>query len=393
MIPGWFLHGDLPPTGNRVVFTKCDVVAADKPTPLQISGYQSCLVQSGTAALALALIIARSRRPQIKSPSVILPAYGCPDLVAAAEFAGVRPVLVDIGADDPGYNLDQLGQALDKTTVAVVAVNFLGIRERLADIRALLASHPDALLIEDNAQWFPESMPSPANEPLLSGDLVCLSFGRGKPVSLLGGGALLIRSGLECDALASIDAAIPEGASLRLKAQLFNLLLHRHCYWLVNRNPVIELGQTIFKPLAQIRAPDNLRVQSLPAAIDNYLKLSRTIEAAWSRAFANLPSVKNISVAADRCGRLLRYPLLCRDNDERDRLRHELDCAGLGVTAMYQRPLPEIAGVDGKVLVFDGYSGAREFSAKLLTLPVHAGVTRKDVERVAEIIASCSAKR
>src|SRR5690606_4927305 len=152
--------------GNRVILSGGD------SAPPEFPGYVAHWVQSGTAALALALLTARSRRPQLRNPSVILPAYGCPDLIAAAEYAGVTPVLVDIGIDDPGYDLDCLAAAIDADTIAVVAVNFLGLRERLGAIRELLRVHPDVLLIEDNAQWYPE----PARMPALAGDLVCLSF-------------------------------------------------------------------------------------------------------------------------------------------------------------------------------------------------------------------------
>jgi dTDP-4-amino-4,6-dideoxygalactose transaminase len=385
------ISGDLPPTGSRVVFTNRDGNAVDTNavhtmSPLQFPGYQSYWVQSGTAALALALIIARRQCPDVLSPSVLLPAYGCPDLVAAAEFAGCRPILVDIGANDPGYKLDQLAQALDDTTVAVVAVNFLGIGERLPQIRDLLTGHPHVLLIEDDAQWFPESETSLPAGVELHGDCVCLSFGRGKPVSLIGGGVMLIRDALVQDISELVDAPQSVGATLRLKAHVFNLLLHPHLYWLVNRNPFIKLGQTVFKPLLQIRALDTLRLRSLPSAATDYLRRSRMIEEAWAKAFSNLPRVKNITVTKDRCGRLLRYPILCRDIDERNRLWRMLDRAGLGVTAMYQCALPDVAGVGNKVEVFRDYAGAREFAARLLTLPVHADVTLKAVKKAAAIV-------
>src|SRR5690606_38180670 len=120
--------------------------------------YRSVWLNSGTAALAQALIVAKRRQSSVARPQVILPAYGCPDLVAAAVFAGLEPVLVDIETDDPAYSIDALRAALSTSVVAVVAVNFLGIPERLALLRDVLQEHGQALLIEDNAQWFPESV-------------------------------------------------------------------------------------------------------------------------------------------------------------------------------------------------------------------------------------------
>jgi dTDP-4-amino-4,6-dideoxygalactose transaminase len=377
MMPGWLWHGDLPPVGNPIALKRGEYPA------LPFDNYTAHWVQSGTAALALALLIARERQNHIASPTVILPAYGCPDLIAAAEYAGVRPLLVDIAADDPGYDLAQLAQAIDATTIAVVAVNFLGIRERLPELRNIIAQHPHILLIEDNAQWFPE----PARDCALQGDLVCLSFGRGKPVSLLGGGLLLARSGF--DAPVSIRPCAPENDfALQCKTQLFGLLSRRRWYALANRNPLLELGATRFKPLTEIRALDARRLHALPAAMTNYLKLSRAIESVWRGAIARTDKIHALAVESDRPARLLRYPVLAHDENSRNRLWAQLDCAGLGVTAMYRNALPEVNGVAGKFGVYGDYANARRFAARLLTLPVHAQVRKQDVERALAIIES-----
>lgn len=380
MMPGWLVHGDLPPTGNRVI------LSGDDSAPPEFPGYAAHWLQSGTAALALALMIARSSRPHLRNPTVILPAYGCPDLIAAAEHAGVTPVLVDIGVDDPGYDLDCLAAAIDADTVAVVAVNFLGIRERLGAIRELLRAHPEVLLVEDNAQWYPE----PARTPALAGDLVCLSFGRGKPVSLLGGGALLISASQDTD-IPALQPAQEAGITLAIKARAFNALLHRRLYSLVNRNPMFELGKTEFKLLQGVRALDSMRYRSVHSAAMRYLALSRRVENAWVQAFSNNPVLNNLNVGADRRGRLLRYPVLCHSSSERDRLWRALDVAGLGISAMYKVALPQVSGVAGKFRASGDHANARDFAGRLLTLPVHEGVTRADISRAVAIIEGCSA--
>jgi dTDP-4-amino-4,6-dideoxygalactose transaminase len=374
MVPGWLLHGDLPPTGNPIHLGGAD----SAPT---FSGYRPHWVQSGTAALALGLMAAKAARPGLRNPSVILPAYGCPDLIAAATYAGLQPVLVDIDVDDPGYDLDALARAIDADTVAVVAVNFLGIRERLTAIRDVLAAHPDVLLIEDNAQWFPESgFPEPLPGAGLQGDMAVLSFGRGKPVSLLGGGALLVRDGCAVN-MPAVAPAQEVGASLALKVAVFNLLLHRRLYALVNRNPLFELGQTVFKPLHEVRVLDALRCRSVSSAARRYLAQVRDIETAWQRAFPALSLSARRSIDPDRCGRLLRYPILCDSRDQRDRLWSAFDRAGLGVSALYRVALPEVRGVEGRYRLAGDYPHARSFAERLLTLPVHVGVRPSDIRR------------
>jgi dTDP-4-amino-4,6-dideoxygalactose transaminase len=343
-------------------------------------------VQSGTAALALALMAAQALRPEVAAPEVVLPGYACPDLVAAAEHAGLRARLADIGADDPGYCLASLEAVIGPDTVAVVAVNFLGIGERLDELRTLTADRGIAL-VEDDAQWFPE----PPAAPGLRGDLVCLSFGRGKPVSLLGGGLLLVREALSEQLgdwpRSCLRAAAPVSApSLRAKMALYNMLLRPQLYALLSRNPLLKLGVTRFKPLAAIAPIDPVRTRLLSANVHRHLQRARDNEARARALLADHPALLDLPLQmASRTRRLLRYPLLCRDDATRDRLWERLRAEGLGATAMYQRTLPLIEGVDGRVAA-GPLPGAESFARRLLTLPLHDGVGERHWQRMGEVL-------
>lgn len=374
------IREDLPPAGNPVLWR------SDRPQP-QFPGYDAIWVSSGTAALALALIVAKRARPELDQPEVLLPAYGCPDLVAAAEYAGVRPVLVDIGRDDPGFDIDALVAQLSPRVVAVVAVNFLGICERLDALAEVLQAHPGVALIEDNAQWFPEAS---EGAPNIVGDMVCLSFGRGKPVSLLGGGGLLIRSDRGCSP-GEISAVMNSGR-LRLSTHVYNALLHPRLYPLVSRNPLLKLGQTRFKPLAEIAAMDAVRGELLGANVDKHLSRSRWRETLLREALvASGLSVVDLAASAGlRRKRLLRYPVLLPNGVSRDYVLHRLRHAGLGVTAMYQRALPDIEEVDARVELRGGVEHARQFASRLLTLPVHNGVTESHIRKIGGILKACA---
>lgn len=363
---------DLPPAGNPILV---DARSGDAPI---FAGCRAVWVNSGTAALSLAMSVARARHPQIALPEVVLPGYACPDLVTAAVHAGLSPVLADIGASDPGYDVEALEHALSERTVAVVAVNFLGIRERLPRLRQLLAERP-ILLIEDNAQWFPEQ---PIDET--SGDALVLSFGRGKPVSLLGGGALLLRESF-ADAIAQlpIGPALQPGPSLQWKMRAYNLLLQPHLYGLISRNPMLKLGETAYKALPAITALDATRLALLSRNVAEHL---RRPQMAAEQIDSLLPAAMNLPAqVSERRGRLLRYPVVCADRSQRDDLRQRLTQAGLGCTAMYRRPLPEIEGVAGRVKISGALPGADTFADRLLTLPTHCGVDDRSLARMAEI--------
>ena len=375
---GALIRGDLPPAGNPIALRREGVLPA-------FAGYRPVWLNCGTAALALALQLARLRRPELAQPEVVLPGYACPDLVAAALFAGVKPVLADIGRDDPGYDLAALAAVLGSNTIAVVAVNFLGIRERLDAIRTLLTERTDALLIEDDAQWFPE----PLMQPPLAGDLVCISFGRGKPVSLLGGGALLVSDALAPLLTAPRDMPGQSGYQLAVKTLAYNQLLRPQFYQLLSRNPWLGLGQTRFKPLAAIHAMDPVRLALLPANIRKHVEDAGDVQRQLCALLARCDGVRDLAAAAgERCGRLLRYPVLCENEVARDRLWQRLRQAGLGATAMYQRALPFIEGVAGRLAASPALPGAEAFAGRLLTLPVHAGVHRRHLRRLITVLRS-----
>jgi dTDP-4-amino-4,6-dideoxygalactose transaminase len=95
-----------------------------------------------------------------------------------------------------------------------------------------------------------------------------------------------------------------------------------------------------------------------------------------------------VAQAGSRSGRLLRYPVLCCDHFERDYLWSRLCAAGLGATAMYRRELPEIEGVAARVEVRGSIDGAGSFAGRLLTLPVHMGVTAAHLQRIAAVLSA-----
>ena len=130
--------------------------------------YQPRYYASGTAALAAA-IIAVIQSGKTDQPEVILPAYGCPDLVSATVFAGARPVLVDMEPDRPWMDLAQLSSRISPRTVAIVAANLFGISERLDQLRPI-AERAGVVLIEDSAQAFPGG----GEAAIWEGDLVVL---------------------------------------------------------------------------------------------------------------------------------------------------------------------------------------------------------------------------
>ncbi len=377
------------PAGNPVRLSRG---AGDAAVFTQlISPYSARCYASGTAALAAALLAAKTIKP-VEQPEVILPAYGCPDLVSAAVYAGVRPVLADFLEDRPWLDAAALEKRLTSQTIAIVAVNLFGLSEQIEQLQCL-ARQAEVLLIEDSAQAFPGG----GERPFWQADLVVLSFGRGKPVSLLGGGAVLYKensfAGLLPSPVSHPHNRVAQGFKFWLKTSLYNLMLRPRLYWLPNTMPFLHLGETRFHPLETLAAMDPILTRLLPGNLRQYQADSLSTQhqlAKIFKAFDHLPQETLIDLPA-ACGvtparPLLRYPILV-DASKRDQLVNALQRSGLGVSKMYPATLPAIQGLE-QILdaIPDDYPVAKDFANRLLTLPTHRRVRQQDIKKIQKIV-------
>lgn len=382
----------LPPVGNPIILT-----SAEDPEKVFESSFgdrSAYLYRSGTMALAASLVAVREYNC-IATPEVLLPAYACPDLVSAVLFAGIRPVLVDLEASTPWMDLDRLKDQVSTNTIAVIATHFLGIPERLESIRMALEG-TDVLIIEDSAQLFPTKLSAGVWE----GDLVTLSFGRGKPVSLLGGGAVLSLNPYLAKHLPLADEAALRfsnnesgnpRALYKAKAHVYNFLLAPAVYGLLQFAPFLHLGETIYKPLEKMLPFGEKKVRLLAANIDAYCRRERKQEAWLSTMLENIDRnyISDLTAVCEHRSALtlLRYPVLVKNKSLRDRFFDAISKAGLGCSRMYSSPLPAIDGLDGVFQDQDQFPGAIDFSQRLLTLPCHPGVSCRDIDLVGDILS------
>jgi dTDP-4-amino-4,6-dideoxygalactose transaminase len=371
------VRGDLSPAGNKISL-KRQLQSFD----YGIDGYSSTWVDSGTSALALALLDIKAKVPHIIFPKVIVPGYCCPDLVAAAVYAGVKPVVVDICVDDASYDLDALKSAInDEDIIAVIAINFLGIKERLTEIKHLLLNKP-IKLIEDNAQWFPASK----NEHSFLGDYLVFSFGRGKPLSLLGGGVLFAREPLIVDGAVS-DHSNPRTLVQTIKIRLYNILLRPRFYCYLNRAPFLHLGETHYYQHYEILSIGDVQKEIFSFNLKQYEGRINDAGHSYDRIFLAHDVQLLSALQTERRMGLLRYPLLCKTAAQRDKLLVEFERQGLGGSPLYQQALIDIPQILALVEVHGRLKNSSQFAARLLTLPTHEQVTAKHFLRLQNVLA------
>ena len=373
----------LPPAGNRIK-AFCQNDAEYLPERL-FHPYTARYFASGTAALAAA-ITASMRIKNVASAEVIMPAYGCPDLASAAIYSGAKPVLVDLMPDRPWMDLTKLSKAVTGNTVAIIAAGLFGISERLTLIRSL-SEQRDIVLIEDSAQAFPSNQ-----EPdFWLGDMVILSFGRGKPVSLLGGGGVLFRDEKYGELLPAGTSKIVSDrykhALFQLKVHLYNMLILPRLFWLPQKMPFLKLGETRYHPLSGIDPMDPVRLAAMPCNLDAYRESDGGVQKDISDMVAELSSTTaSVIDLPVKCNvphgrRLLRYPLLV-DARIRERLYSRLQFFGSGSSVMYPAAMPGIPGLETILYDQGPFPAAEAFASRILTLPTHGGVGSKDIIKI-----------
>jgi hypothetical protein len=223
------------------------------------------------------------------------------------------------------------------------------------------------------------------------GDLVVLSFGRGKPVTLLGGGAVLSRD-------PALGKLLPEGASqygagrlFRLMALLYNVMRSPYLYWIPQGLPFLHLGDTRYHRLTTIETMDPVRLGLFDRNVSEYQHGKNAVQSALADianaaggsggVVLDLPAV--CRVQPDR--RLLRYPLLVHAA-WRDRVYHRLRNAGLGPSLLYPSSLPGLPGLENLLQDQGSYPVAEAFAGRILTLPTHDGVRNADINKIRDIL-------
>ncbi len=356
-------------------------------------GFSVNYYRSGTAALASAVLAAIRHKKGIHAPEVLIPAYACPDLVSAVVYAGARPVLVDFRADQPRMDLKEIAKKITANSVAVIAVNFLGISEDFSEIRKITQKN-ELLLIEDSAQAFRE----PGATNIWQGDLIVLSFGRGKPVNLMGGGAVLCRD----DSLNTYleQPLFTGGKSKRAflkrktKVSLYNRLINPATFWWIDKVPFLKLGETKYKELLSIEGIDWRTFYDLPANLVEYIARDFAVEYRFREMMATFDD-KSVVDIVSRCdsggaSRLLRYPLLLKSYADRQGALTALYLSGVGVSKMYNKPLSEIDGMAGFFVTKGHYPNAASFADRLITLPTHSRVRDRSLDTIKFILKKYS---
>jgi dTDP-4-amino-4,6-dideoxygalactose transaminase len=343
------------------------------------------LTDSGTTALTLAIRGCLAERP---GTAVALPAYSCYDLATAADGALAPVVLYDLVPETLAPDPASLARALEQGAGAVVLAHLCGVPADPDPIRAA-AERAGAWLIEDAAQGAGASL----RGRLLGsyGDLVVLSFGRGKGTTAGRGGALLAR---DARAAALVGRArrdvLPRRRGFKeyvqLKAQW--LLGRPSLYALPTMLPFLQLGETLYHAPSPVRAMSDVAARTLAVTLtlgEREAAVRRAHAARlMERCGAGLTAVR---MAAGAEPGYLRLPFLAAPGARA--AADSAEARALGIMPGYPRALCDLPGFGERVLnPGEGYFGARMLAERLVTLPTHSRLSQADMAVLEASVAS-----
>ncbi len=339
------------------------------------------LVGSGKAALVLALQ-ALSRLVPGKN-EVLVPAYTCYSVPSAVSRAGLRISACDIDESTYDFVHEKLESSINDRTLCVVPTHLFGIP---ADVKRVMdiCRRRNIFVVEDAAQAM--GWRFKGRHLGTAGDVGFFSLGRGKNISCGGGGVILTNS----DAIArELDRTFESLESPKalddlaeyVKIVLMYLFISPQLYWIPSRLPFLGLGETVFSTAFPVEKLSGMKAGLLR-------EWRRQLEEGNRIRVENAEYYRrNLGDSAERLpsAPYLRFPYIADSGEHRERLLRAGAELGLGFSPMYPLPVSEIAEIRSQ---FDGadYPSAKRISERIVTLPTHEFVSRRDREAIRRAI-------
>ncbi len=347
----------------------------------RLPGHTVVPVSSGRAALLTILEAARTARPG--RTDVLVPAYTCWSVPAAVIRAGLTVRLYDV---DPA-TLDARPDTIetDDRVLAVLSNHLFGIPN---DMHVLedAAKSCGAFLIDDAAQGFGarwDGVPIGA-----WGDAGLLSFGRGKGLPALGGGAIVVPDGGTLAESLGNAKGHGRGRSAKRFAMAWShgFFFRAERYHFPAELPFLHIGETAFEPDFRSAAIDGytaaLGLRLLPRL--DAANAARRARAEKYASFGSTAAYAPVSVSERGRPVWLRYPIMLRRSLTPS---EEEATALLGLSTLYPAPVQAIPGLPPDALRATGpLAGSVEIARTLRALPTHPLVTESDQTALRDLL-------
>jgi dTDP-4-amino-4,6-dideoxygalactose transaminase len=304
-------------------------------------------VNSGTSALHLALIVAGIKA----GDKVLVPAQTFIATVWPLLYLGAIPILCDVERDTGNINIEDAEKRLEPGTKAIIPVHLYGQPANMKNILAFAATH-HLKVIEDACQAHGAVYEKKKVGSL--GLLGCYSFYPGKNLGAFGEAGIVVTEENEM-------------------AQRLRLLRH---HGQRERYIHIETGFNY-----RMEGIQGLALVHKLAYLNEWTNLRRKIAKQYLAGLSDLPLGLPQIVHQDHV-----YHLFVIRTPQREQLRQWLNDHQIVTGLHYPIPLHRQPCLSHLSMNRDSFPGADEYSNQGLSLPIFAGMTEEQTERVIETI-------
>lgn len=336
-------------------------------------------LSSGRAALTLLFETCRRLAPD--RDEVVTGAYTCWSVAAAAVRAGLRIRPVDIDPSTLDFDWESLRREDLSTVCCLVTHHLFGLPNDLEAIEEI-ARAAGVLLIDDAAQGLGASFDG--RRIGSGGDCGLISFGRGKGLpALVGGAALTGRDSVFARELRRPADGGGGASAARARAMLHRFFFHPERYAIPASLPFLQIGKTVYEENFSIQRIDGFSASlasRLLEDLDGRADSRRETAAHYDRLIQGIPSIRRIRPLDRGIPVYIRYPVLVPPDRRAILLQ---SCRRLGVAEGYPKPIHEIPGLPAeRIRMTAPLPGAEEIARSLVTFPTHPLVREEEREAI-----------
>jgi len=343
-------------------------------------GGSASLFCSGRAALAKYLL----QRKKSEKSEVIIPAYTCWSVPAAVVRAGMKVRLVDVDPLDFQPVTDELGEVDCEMVSTIILPHLLVLCDALEHVVTRIREiNPEIAVVEDAAQVWPPSLGTTT-------DATLLSFGRGKPIPLGGGGAMITADKTETGK--RLDFREGVGMADWIKTALTCFSTKPSVYGIPASLPFLGIGKTIYEPDFRIAHGMFSWQRKLGSSVMERLQdwsLKRMVHA--HQVIETVRSLPGWSVPGSLGEQgPIRLPVMAPDRSTRDRFVRECRRRSIVTAPMYPSTVQDIPQLRSAIVNPGEWPGAEEVANRLVTVPVYPTLSDKDVEKITTTVTAAA---
>lgn len=326
-----------------------------------------------------------------------LPAYCCPHIAIAAGLAGFK--IIPLDAHPNSFTPIAPSAECLSECAAIVLPNLFGLPDDLESWRSIVAD--ETLIIDDACQAFL----SRRNGICIGAEketIGVLSFGRGKPLAGVGGGAVVFNSTHTSPEHIAFKVwkNLPPNPALTVQ-QSSQHLIKALLLWIAT-NPLffdlllklpIDLGKPDCPETLPKQAPAVFQFSYLAKQLERQTQIANLLKSnsqAWNEELSQITVTQPIEQYQDKQFEVsaIRYPLLFSSLRESEKVIANLRKIGIGATSGYRVTLQDWKPVSRFIGQMQDTPNANAICDRVVLLPNHSGVSPRIIAQAAKAIKS-----